>query len=64
MSRYKFSKIEENTSLSLLLDDNIENKGVQKYGMFYELLTIHNIFVNVIIENIKLNKDSKIIFFY
>ena len=31
--------------------------------MYYEFLTIHNIFVNSIIDNIKLNKDSKFSFF-
>ena len=56
-------EIDDNTSLSLLLADNIENRGVQISGMYYEFLTIHNIFVNSIIDNIKLNKDSKFSFF-
>ena len=56
-------EIDDNTSLSLLLADNIENRGVQIAGMYYEFLTIHNIFVNTIIDNINSNTDSKFSFF-
>ncbi len=56
-------KIDEDKSLSFILADNVENYGLQISGMYYEFLTVHNLFVSTIIENIKLNKDSKFSFF-